>query len=58
VPARGPVRGQGSAVALTTAFCIGWALIAVGFLRIEDRIDRIERRYADRLDELEKKIGR
>jgi uncharacterized membrane protein YciS (DUF1049 family) len=43
---------------LTTVFCIGWFLIALAFLRIEDRIDRVERRNAERFEELEKKIGR
>jgi len=57
-PARGPVRGQGTAMVLTTVFCIGWFLIALAFLRIEDRIDRVERRNAERFEELEKKIGR
>jgi hypothetical protein len=43
-------------MALTTVFCIGWFLIALAFLRIENRIDRVERRYTERLEELEKQL--
>lgn len=41
-------------MALTTVFCIGWFLISIAFLRIEDRIDKMQRRYDERLNNLEK----